>query len=263
MGALDILTGPAAAKTRRPYYDRSTSSGTTYRGYGRRPASQTSTSEYLGILPTLLTCRRSVVRGARTRPQAATAAMPASGLAPNIRVHTTRSGLRADSSHRNRAATRRWSPRTRVIHTFGWGTGHVEQQLHPPNACPEYPATRLRKHPESCSRAEPTYWLENTVLDAGHDDYTHIRGGWWDRPGLPWISHLNELRTRSTSRQGSGPSAPSPANCRGRSSAARAEAGHSTGKRSAVVLTGRSCGRYTRVVWGGAWRLPGRSRTAR
>lgn len=169
-------------------------------------------------------------------------------LAPNIESTPTSSGCGQIESPGNRGGYSAMVAAHELIHTFGgldtWSTAH------PPNACPDTPAHACDSDFDIMRPSGVTYWLDNAVLDAGHDDYYAHSGSWWDVQDSSWLSHLNEPTYSVDITQGSGVSTVS-SDLPGVECSPGAACHSTWDNGSAVVLTAEPADGYTRVVWGG------------
>jgi hypothetical protein len=96
-----------------------------------------------------------------------------------------------------------------------------------------------------------TYWLDNTYLDWGHDDYYGHSGTWWDTQDSPWLLHLNEPQYTLTIDQGAGvASVTSDLPGVACTPAAPCATAWQTG--STLTLNATPTAGFTRLLWGGA-----------
>jgi hypothetical protein len=138
-----------------------------------------------------------------------------------------------------------------LIHTFGgldtWDSPG------PPHACPGTTSHACDDPLDIMQPSGTTYWIDNTFLDAGHDDYYGHSGTWWDVQDSTWLRHLNEPVLSLDVTPGAGIQSVT-SDLPGVSCTAGA-ACHSTwdtGPGAAIVLNATPVAGFTRIVWGGA-----------
>jgi hypothetical protein len=135
-----------------------------------------------------------------------------------------------------------------LIHTLG-GLDTWDSPS-PPHACPSSPAHACDDPLDIMQPAGTTYWIDNTLLDAGHDDYYAHSGTWWDVQDSTWLRHLNEPVLTLDVTLGAGIASVA-SDVPGVSCAAGA-ACHTTwdGGATSFLLSATPAAGYSRVVWG-------------
>lgn len=138
-----------------------------------------------------------------------------------------------------------------MIHTFGG----LDTWDHPgpPHACPDTPAHACDYPLDIMQPAGESYWLDQQVLDYGHDDYYAHSGSWWDVQDSAWLRHLNEPQMTLDVTLGAGVESVT-SDLPGVACSAGA-ACHSTwdsGPGTVVLLTAKTASGYGRITWASA-----------
>jgi hypothetical protein len=145
-----------------------------------------------------------------------------------------------------------------LLHTFG--ALDTNSNPGPPHACPGTPAHACDNPLDIMEPAGETYWLDETFLDFGNDDYYAHSGAWWDVQDSTWLRHLNEPTFTLDLTTGEGVATTTSdlpgVDCRG-----AAHCVSTWDANTAVVLSAAPAPGYARVVWGGACAATGSSPT--
>jgi hypothetical protein len=136
-----------------------------------------------------------------------------------------------------------------LLHTLG--ALDTWDQPGPPHPCPGSTAHACDNPLDIMEPAGSTFWLDNVVLDFGHDDYYAHSGTWWDVQDSMWLRHLNEPTHSLDVSLGDGVASVSSdlpgLLCR------PGEPCHSVwDNATAVVLAAEPADGYSRIAWGGA-----------
>jgi hypothetical protein len=139
-----------------------------------------------------------------------------------------------------------------MLHTFG--ALDTTANPGPPHACPGDPAHSCDPGDNMLDIMRPsgvTYWLDDTFLDFGNDDYYGMPASdtWWDVQDSVWLRHLNAPTFTLDISPGAGvasttsdlPGVECTAHCASTWDA-----------NTSVTLTATPQLGYSRVVWGGA-----------
>src|SRR5665811_808563 len=112
-------------------------------------------------------------------------------LAPNLTSGPTGNGCGDIATPEDRGGYSAIVATHELLHTFG--ALDTTSSPGPPHACPG-------DLPHACDNPldimEPqgtTYWLDDTYLDFGNDDYYELPASdtWWDVQDSAWLRHLN------------------------------------------------------------------------
>ena len=98
-------------------------------------------------------------------------------IAPNLESTEFASGCGMMEDPGSRGGYTAITAAHELIHTFGgldtWDSPG------PPHACPGSPSHACDNPLDIMEPGGSTYWLDNTLLDSGHDDYYGHSGTWW------------------------------------------------------------------------------------
>jgi hypothetical protein len=146
-----------------------------------------------------------------------------------------------------------------LLHTLG--ALDTESTPGPPHACPGNPAHVCGDNVlDIMEPAGQTYWLDETFLDFGHDDYYMHSGTWWDVQDSTWLRHLNEQTFTLDLTAGEGVASTTSdlpgVDCQG-----AAHCVSSWDANTVVALTAAPLPGYTRVRWSGVCATAGASPT--
>ena len=136
-----------------------------------------------------------------------------------------------------------------LLHTFG--ALDTWDKPGPPHACPDSPAHACDDPLDIMEPSGTTYWLDNVVLDSGHDDYYGHSGTWWDVQDSMWLRHLNEPTHTLDVALGAGVTSVA-SDLPGMVCNAGQPCRTTWDNGTAVVLSADPANGYSRIVWGGA-----------
>jgi hypothetical protein len=108
-------------------------------------------------------------------------------LAPNLEGTPQTGGCGNIENPDNRGGYTALTAAHELIHDLG----ALDTSPGPPHRCPGDPLHPCDNKTDILSQAGVSYWLDDTVLDFGHDDYYAHSGTWWDVQDSPWLRHLD------------------------------------------------------------------------
>jgi List-Bact-rpt repeat protein len=108
-------------------------------------------------------------------------------IAPNLEGTPQSGGCGNIENPDNRGGYTALSAAHELIHDLG----ALDTAPGPPHRCPGDPLHPCDDKSDILSPAGSSYWLDDTVLDFGHDDYYAHSGTWWDVQDSPWLRHLD------------------------------------------------------------------------
>ena len=137
-----------------------------------------------------------------------------------------------------------------LIHTFG--ALDTTSKPGPPHACPDSSCARVPGQPaRHHGAAGTTYWIDDTFLDFGNDDYYGMPASdtWWDVQDSVWLRHLNAPTYTLDISPGAGRRVDDERSPRGGLHGALHVDWDAD---TSVTLTATPHPGYSHVVWGGA-----------
>jgi len=179
-------------------------------------------------------------------------------IAPNLESSPVESGCGEIATPEDRGGYSAIVAVHELLHTFG--ALDTTSSPGPPHACPGTPAHACDDPLDIMQPAGQTYWLDETLLDSGHDDYYAHSGTWWDVQDSTWLRHLNEQTFTLDLTEGEGAAATTSdlpgVDCRG-----AAQCVSTWDANTAVTLSAAPVAGYARPEWGGACASAGSSPT--
>jgi hypothetical protein len=180
-------------------------------------------------------------------------------LAPNLTSGPTDSGCGDIATPDDRGGYSAIVAMHELLHTFG--ALDTTSSPGPPHACPGNEAHACDNPLDIMEPNGTTYWLDDTYLDFGNDDYYNMPAAdtWWDVQDSAWLRHLNAPTYTLTVAGGAGVAATT-SDLPGVDCAGAAPCTSTWDANTAVTLSATPAKGYTRVQWGGACASAGSSR---
>ena len=170
-------------------------------------------------------------------------------IAPNIRSSPYENGCGNIESPDDRGGYSAIVAVHELLHTFG--AVDATSAPGPPHSCFGDRAHACDNPLDIMQPAGHTYWLDNTYLDFGNDDYYAHSGTWWDVQDSTWLRHLNEPTYTLDITAGEGVAATT-SDLPGVDCRASAHCVSTWDANTAVTLTAAPSNGYSRVQWAGA-----------
>jgi hypothetical protein len=179
-------------------------------------------------------------------------------IAPNLESSPFESGCGEIASPEDRGGYSAIVAVHELLHTLG--ALDLTSTPGPPHACPDTPAHACDNPLDIMAPAGQSYWLDDTFLDFGNDDYYAHSGTWWDVQDSTWLSHLNEPTYTLDLTAGEGVAAVA-SDLPGVECAAAAHCISTWDANTAVTLSATPAAGYVHVRWGGSCASAGSSPT--
>ncbi len=175
-------------------------------------------------------------------------------LAPNLTSGPTDSGCGDITTPADRGGYSAIVAMHELLHTFG--ALDTTSKPGPPHACPGDPAHSCDPGDNGLDIMRPggvTYWLDDTYLDYGNDDYYNMPASdtWWDVQDSAWLRHLNAPTYTLDISPGAGV-ASTASDLPGVDCAASTHCVSTWDAGTAVTLSATPAKGFARVLWGGA-----------
>jgi hypothetical protein len=175
-------------------------------------------------------------------------------LAPNLTSGPTESGCGDITTPDDRGGYSAIVAMHELLHTFG--ALDTTSSPGPPHACPGDPAHSCDPGDNGLDIMRPsgiTYWLDDTYLDFGNDDYYAMPATdtWWDVQDSAWLRHLNAPTYTLAVTAGAGV-ASTTSDLPGVDCAGTTPCSSTWDANTSVTLTAIPLHGYASVRWGGA-----------
>jgi hypothetical protein len=185
-------------------------------------------------------------------------------LAPNLTSGPTESGCGDISTPDDRGGYSALVAMHELLHTFG--ALDTTSNPGPPHACPGNAAHSCDpndvNHLDIMEPFGVTYWLDDTFLDYGNDDYYNMPSSdtWWDVQDSTWLRHLNAPSYSLDLTNGTGVAATT-SDLPGVECTGTAHCVSTWDANTAVTLAAAPARGFAQIVWGGACASAGTSLT--
>ncbi len=172
-------------------------------------------------------------------------------LAPNLTSGPTENGCGDIGTPDDRGGYSAIVAVHELLHTLG--AVDTTTSPGPPNACPGSPAHVCDNALDIMEPQGTTYWLDDTYLDYGNDDYYGMPASdrWWDIQDSVWLRHLNAPTYTLEVKAGVGV-ASTVSDLPGVACTGSAPCVSTWDANTSVTLTAAPAAGYVRVRWGGA-----------
>jgi Divergent InlB B-repeat domain len=175
-------------------------------------------------------------------------------LAPNLTSGPTADGCGDIATPEDRGGYSAIVATHELLHTFG--ALETTSSPGPPHACPGDLAHSCDPGDNGLDIMRPsgiTYWLDDTYLDFGNDDYYGMPASdtWWDVQDSVWLRHLNAPIYTMSVAAGAGVASIT-SDLPGVDCTGAAPCASTWDANTSVTLTAAPAKGYTRVQWGGA-----------
>lgn len=170
-------------------------------------------------------------------------------IAPNLVSSPSQSGCGALTSPEYRGGYSAMVAAHELLHTLGaldtWDTPG------PPHGCPGDAAHACDNPLDIMEPQGVTYWVDDTLLDSGNDDYYAHSGGWWDVQDSTWLHRLDQPSYTLDVTAGAGV-AETTTDLPGLDCLGAAHCTSTWDAGSVVTLSAVPSANFVRVEWGGA-----------